>query len=87
MSNHAQEYLLEILSLNMLIIMMKYEYEQELDPNTKKRIAWDTYKLKMQQKNVRKEYVKACDEEMSNDELYTWLASEQVKVDLPKTQG
>ena len=71
----------------MLIIMMEYEYEHELDPNTKKRIAWDTYKLKIQQKNVRKEYVKACDEEMSNDELYTWLASEQVKVDLPKTQG
>lgn len=87
MNNQAQEYLLEMLSLSMLIIMMTHEYEQELDPNTKKRIAWETYKLKMQQKNVRKEYVKACDEEMSNEELYTWLADEQVNVSFPKTQG
>ena len=87
MNNQAQELLLEIYSIDVMIMMMTSEYNQELDPNTKKRIAWEVYKLKMELKNRRKEYVKACDEQMSNDDLYTWLAGEQVKVDLPKTHG
>jgi hypothetical protein len=87
MNNQAQELLLEIYSIDVMIMMMTSEYNKELDPNTKKRIAWEVYKLKMELKNRRKEYVKACDEQMSNDDLYTWLAGEQVKVDIPKTQG
>jgi hypothetical protein len=80
MNNQAQELLLEIYSIDVMIMMMTSEYNQELDPNTKKRIAWEVYKLKMELKNRRKEYVKACDEQMSNDDLYTWLAGEEVLI-------